>query len=484
VRIIARVALACLLMPAVALADDDDAGADAEADAGEIDAAPPQIDAAPAENDGGVVRVVPPPPEGFGALHRLRDDDYERKNEGGYFTGVPIANYDPTTRFGFGARIYYYWNGYRDDPRFAYTPYLTRVIAQTFLSTGSAQDHLLDFDAPLFLGSLYRVRATLEYEATNAWPYFGIGSRSLNPLSFPGAPGVTFEKASHYNDALRNVQPDGTTYAYYNTFILRRPTLLLGLERVFLGGTLRPFFGLGFSYNYVGDYTGREVDGHPQAQTLLAADCAAGIIKGCNGGWDNTFRLALSYDTRDFEPDPNNGVYAELSTEWATRALGSDFDYVRAMLSIRGFYSPIPKIADVVLAVRAVYEVQSSGAAFFSLENMPFIDDDHAGLGGVRTLRGYVQNRFVGPIIALTNYEVRWTFTHVKLLKQDFGLMVVPFMDIGRVFDRVSQTTLAGWKRTQGAGFRVGWNEATIIAADFGFSEEDSGLYINFNHIF
>lgn len=101
------------------------------------------------------------------------------------------------------------------------------------------------------------------------------------------------------------------------------------------------------------------------------------------------------------------------------------------MLSVRGFYSPIPKLADLVLAVRGVYEIQGSGAPFFSLERLPFIDDDHAGLGGVRTLRGYVQNRFVGPIIVLTNFEVRWTFTHVKLAARDFGLMLVPFVDVG-----------------------------------------------------
>ena len=62
--------------------------------------------------------------------------------------------------------------------------------------------------------------------------------------------------------------------------------------------------------------------------------------------------------------------------------------------------------------------------------------------------------------------------------------MAVPFLDIGRVFDTPKQTTLAGWKRTQGGGLRIGWNEATILMMDYGFSDEDSGLYINFNHIF
>ena len=108
----------------------------------------------------------------------------------------------------------------------------------------------------------------------------------------------------------------------------------------------------------------------------------------------------------------------------------------------------------------------------------------HAGLGGFRTLRGYRQNRFVGPVIALTNYEVRWTFVKFHALGQGFGLIVAPFLDIGRVFDTTGQTTLAGWARTQGAGLRIAWNEATIIMMDYGFSDEDSALYINFNHIF
>ena len=60
----------------------------------------------------------------------------------------------------------------------------------------------------------------------------------------------------------------------------------------------------------------------------------------------------------------------------------------------------------------------------------------------------------------------------------------MPFLDIGRVFDDVGQTTLGGWKRTQGGGLRIAWNEATVLMVDYGFSDEDQGLYLNFNHIF
>jgi hypothetical protein len=467
-------------------------GADAEAMA-VPDAAPAAAVDAGAEGGAPSVPTPSPLPAGLSEKQRLREDDYARKKEGGYFTGLPIANYDPTTLVGVGGRLYYYFDGERSDPRFAYTPYLHRLIAQVFVSTAGAQDQLLDYDAPLFLGSLYRVRATLEYEAANAWPYFGTGTRSLAPLSFPGAPGMTFSRASAFDDAKRRVQADGTAYTRYNEYILRRPTMQLGVERLLLGGRLRPFLGVGLSYADIHDYSGRSVDAIDsagnklQAQegtTLLASDCAAHLINGCSGGFDNVLRVAVSYDSRDLEPDPNSGVYAELSTEIGTKALGSKYDYLRTLLSVRYFYSPIPKLADLVVAVRGLYEVQSISTPFFSQQILPFIDDNHAGLGGLRTLRGFTQNRFVGPVIALTNYELRWTFAHVNVLNQDFGLIAVPFLDIGRVFDRVAQTTLRGWKRTQGGGFRIAWNEATVISADLGFSVEDVGLYINFNHIF
>jgi hypothetical protein len=442
----------------------------------------------------GAIPATPPPP-GVTGKQRLSDDDYARKVEGGYVTGVPLFAYDPNLGFGFGARLYYYYDGHRDDPLFAYTPYVHRVFAQGFATTGGAQDHVIDYDAPAFPNADYRVRATLEFEAAKDWPYFGTGTRSMAPLRFPAAPGQTFSKMSNYQNATSAIQANGTTYARYNLYDFQRPVLQVALERNLLGGVLRSLVGANISYVKLHDYTGELVptsahdsNGHtldaPEAQTLLATDCASGRLLGCSGGWDNVLRLALSLDTRDFEPDPNSGVYAELSGEYGTKALGSQYQYMRLMLSVRGFYSPIPRYADLVLAARGLYEIQTAGTPFFSESLLPFIDDDHSGLGGLKTLRGYAQNRFVGPIMALTNYEVRWTFSKFHLLKQGVALIAVPFVDMGRVFDDVGQTTLRGWKRAQGAGLHIAWNEATVIIIDYGFSDEDSGLYLNFNHMF
>lgn len=432
------------------------------------------------------------PPPGMGAKLRLTDEDFARKNEDYYFTGLPLFAYDPLIGYGGGARIYFYYDGKRTDPLFAYTPYLHRVFAQVFAGTGGVQDHVIDYDAPAFPDPSYRVRATLEYDADTSWPYFGVGSRTLGPLSFPGAPG-TFSKMGDYKSALAAVQAAGTTYNRYNVFGVQRPILQLALERNLLGGAMRTMIGTNLSHVAIHDYTGEQTPatdagGHPvtapEAPTLFARDCAAGLLVGCGGGWDNVLRTAISFDTRDFEPDPNDGVLAELSGEFGTKLLGSSFEYMRLMLSVRGFYSPVPKLADLVIAIRGLYEIQTKGTPFFSQSLMPFVDDNHAGLGGLRSLRGYMQNRFVGPVFALGNAELRWTFVKFTVFKQNIGLMAVPFVDFGRVFDNVGQTTLSGWKHTQGGGLRIAWNAATILMVDYGFSEEDDGLYLNFNHIF
>src|SRR5690242_978792 len=114
----------------------------------------------------------------------LSADDLAKKNEGGYFTGLPLAAYSTDLGFGGGVRVYYYWDGDRDDPRFKETPYLYRVFLQAFASTRGLQFHWLDFDAPKVAGTPYRLRGQLIYERNINQNYFGLGDRSLSPLAF------------------------------------------------------------------------------------------------------------------------------------------------------------------------------------------------------------------------------------------------------------------------------------------------------------
>jgi hypothetical protein len=436
--------------------------------------------------------AIPPPPPGFGSKQHLSDEDYAKKKEGGYFTGLPLANYDPNTGVGFGARAYYYFDGDRKNPLFAYTPYEERFFAQAFFTTNGLQFHWLDYDAPAIAGTPWRLRSQLIYERNTNRNYFGVDTRSQGSLSFPGDP-RNFSSYDKYADAQSRVQPDGTTYGKYDKMFFERPIWVAGIERSLLGGLMRSIFGFQFSYARIQDYTGTMTDAKdasgadvkaPEAPTRLRLDCDGHRIVGCGGGWDNTLRVGLAFDTRDFEPDPNQGVFVDTEADFGTKALGSEYEYVRFMMAARGYYSPIPRIADLVLAARGVYEVQSQNAPFFSMDIFPFTEDPRTGMGGVRTLRGFEQDRFVGHVMAMSNFEIRWTFAQTRLLGQRFAFIGVPFLDMGRVFDSIRDTSFQHWNRAQGAGLRIAWNLATIIMVDYGVSEEDSGLYINFTHIF
>lgn len=132
-----------------------------------------------------------------------------------------------------------------------------------------------------------------------------------------------------------------------------RPLAIASIERLFLNDHLRVLGGVGFSYARVRDYSGTEVDAQPdpngptvqapEAPTRLSIDCAAGRVVGCNGGRDDYFRFGVSYDTRDFEPDPNRGVFLDAGLDIGSVALGSQYDYLRLLATARGYWSPFPR---------------------------------------------------------------------------------------------------------------------------------------------
>jgi hemolysin activation/secretion protein len=137
-----------------------------------------------------------------------------------------------------------------------------------------------------------------------------------------------------------------------------------------------------------------------------------------------------------------------------------------------------------VVAGRALFEVQSDGVPFFGMSSLPFTDDPRTGLGGHRTMRGFRQDRFVGPVMALLNAEVRWTFARTRIWRQRLGFIIAPFVDVGRSFDALSTLTARGWRPLVGGALRVSWNLATLVTVDYGVSGEDAGVYVNFGHMF
>ena len=87
--------------------------------------------------------------------------------------------------------------------------------------------------------------------------------------------------------------------------------------------------------------------------------------------------------------------------------------------------------------------------------------------------------------MALANAEVRWTFARLTCGSQKFAFIAAPFFDIGRPFDSArpisSLSRLAAVVRRRAADLvepRDARHRRLRPLA------EDTGLYINFGHIF
>jgi outer membrane protein assembly factor BamA len=408
---------------------------------------------------------LPPWAEG-----RTKVPDADRKVEGGFPDALPLLGYDTNLGLGLGVGGHYTLTGARSDPLFDYTPYRHRFYAQAYFTTGGYQQHVLSYDGFYVGDSPYRLRAVLSFERNTDANYFGNGTATLADLSYKGVSYATYDAA---------VNAAGQKYFHYGYL---KPQGQVLLERSLLGGRMRALYGLNAQYVGITRY---DTSSTP---TKLGEDCAAGQARGCDGGWNNSLRAGVAFDTRDFDPDPNSGVFVDSTGQWSAKGFGSYANYLRLTTAARGYVSPFPKLADVVLAARVLYSIQSATVPFFAMNTLVMAggtDDptDQTGLGGERTLRGYRQDRFIGPVAAAATAEIRWTLVRLRVLKQDFSLQVAPFVDTGRVFDRVS-FSFDDWKVAGGGGLRVGWNQSTIVMFDFGASREDTGFYVDFGMMF
>ena len=404
------------------------------------------------------------------------------KREGRYLTGFPALGWGAETKFTYGGSVQWFDNGSADSPFFRYAPYRQRLAVAATGSTGGSSQAVIGYDLPYVNDSPWRIRAAGTFEQNKFENYFGIGESTLGQLTYPGSP-LTYEKFDDYTDALnRNV--NGQTWERFNDYSKTQAGGVITVERDFWGGWLRPQVGLQINHVMVKDYTGDEIDGAIQQPTRLFTDHQAGKIDGFHGGWDNALKIGLTFDTRDFEPDPSSGVMLQTVARISTEALGSAFEYQQINFNFRAFHNLLGESGRLILAGRFDYAMQFGDVPFYSAPNIPLTDGDIDGLGGRATLRGFVMNRFVGENAAFVNGELRWSFAETMFWKQHLRFMLVPVVDAGRVFDTVGDTTLADWKVTGGAGFRLAWNLSTIVSFDFGRSSEGTMFYMELGHQF
>ena len=429
--------------------------------------------------------VLPPeiPPPHFARFkHAQPELLLKNKKEHRYFTPMPVIASDPDTGVNLGALINFYDNGSKDSPFFRYAPYRQQLAIAAFVTTKKVYDVVAYFDQPYIFDTPWRVRAEAEFLHNPVQNYFGIANDGLQ-LVFPGT-GQVFGSYSNYQDALGEVV-NGQTNARYDFYGLSRINFQGSAEYDLLGGYIRPLFGIRIAYNKVNDYTGDNIDGATQLSTHLRVDCDSGRTKGCGGGFDNYVKFGFSFDSRNFEPDPSSGILAQTVLELSPRFLGSKYNYGRFSNSLNAYGNVFKyKKQQITLAGRFLYEWQFGDVPFYSMNTVPFNERDRQGLGGLRTLRGYKQDRFIGPVSLVSNMEMRWSFVDFTVFKQYIKLEAVPFFDAGRTFEGNKDISFNNWKLSGGLGMNLVWNLSTVILFHYGFSPEGNSFYMDLGHQF
>lgn len=418
---------------------------------------------------------------------KLSPEDLEKKKQGWYPTGLPLVNFSTDAGLGYGVRLFGYNNGLPADNHYDESPYFMQLYGQFFQTTGGQAYHKLDLDMPYLAGSDYRLRAVFEYAAVLNANFFGNTTVNADE-GLVGSDGNTYDNWDAYSDHLESGEAD-SSLRKFNNYQRRK---FYGLVKV-----SRPIFdfieveaGLEFGFvdirdwhNEKGTYGDVEETFAPTRLTL-ASESSADFF-GEDGGWVNVLHLGVRFDERDFEPNPKTGYLAEYNLDISGKFLGSSYDFVRQTFSVRGYHTFWDRLT---LAGRLAMTYASGDVPFFEMGKMNFINGTASAMGGTRTNRGFLEERFLARGYTLAQFDVRYFIGDVVVFGQRFGFQPFAFVDAGNVYDTFGdifeKPRFGEYHPSYGGGLVIPWNLTTILHYFVGFSSEGMSLSINFEHAF
>ena len=322
---------------------------------------------------------------------------------------------------------------------------------------------------------------------------------TLGPLTLPSG-GATFDAYKNFDVARKTLRAGGPTEAALVTDALSNrfgeQELMLNIKADYAvgGGRWRVLGGYEIQRLRYRTFAGRSADAvttvggtstkAPNGISLLERDAQQNLVSGLAGGRVSILQQALLYDTRDFEPDPTQGLYFEVGNEWSSPAIGSEFAFNKLFIQAKAFRR-LPIGPRTVLAGRVgVGNIFGGTAPFFEFQDQWSPDGSVNALGGARSLRGYRANRFLARSLWFANAELRTRLGERKIKGQQFALGVAPFVDVGTVRDRWQDLNFDRLRWSQGIGARLAWNQSTIISLDVGRSREDRLTYFGIGQAF
>lgn len=176
-----------------------------------------------------------------------------------------------------------------------------------------------------------------------------------------------------------------------------------------------------------------------------------------NFGTVHSVTLSRVYDTRDNIFNPTEGKYIALTSEFAGKILGGQFDYNKYTADVRQ-HNKVGR--NQTMAYRLV--------AGWASDDIP--DSSKFTVGGINTLRGYKDDEFTGSKMFTATVEYRYPIVN--------KVQGVIFADAGNAWNG-STYNLSDLKYSIGTGLRM-TTPIGPLRLDFGYGKEGGRCHFDF----
>lgn len=173
--------------------------------------------------------------------------------------------------------------------------------------------------------------------------------------------------------------------------------------------------------------------------------------------------LIFSYDTRDFIPNPEKGLFLQYQQTFFSRTLGSNIHFSQIETTARYYKRVAPK---------TILAFDFNG--IFNNGDVPW--NMMAQIGGPRQMRGYLTGQYRDRKELNTQVELR------QKIYNRHGLVL--WGGMGNVFDKFDHFAWSQTLPTYGVGYRWEFKNRVNIRFDYGIARGQSGFYFNINEAF
>jgi outer membrane protein assembly factor BamA len=196
-------------------------------------------------------------------------------------------------------------------------------------------------------------------------------------------------------------------------------------------------------------------------------------LDGLQGSTVNGQGFTVAYDNRDSAVTTTQGTLGAAHVEIIDRSLGSSESYVKYGFELRNF---TPFRERFVLALHSVLDYLSDAG------QAPFYE--RSSIGGVKSLRGFGDDRFVDANRFFSSVELRTRALRGQLFDVITELEVAPFMDAGEVFSKASTVPLDSLHYVGGVGFRGVVRPQVVGFVDIGYGSEGPAVFTGLDYPF